>query len=394
MSSLESATSVDFSDEAVAAVRRRFASLPRLAYLNSGSYGLLSDAVQAALQEYVELRIRAGADWDAWVERSFALAAKMARLVNAGPDEIAITASASSGINSVASAMDFSGERNRVLVSNYEFPTSGQIWHAQAPRGAIVEHVEEDGSGRIPIEHFERAIDERTRIVALSRVCYRHGGRLSDDAVRQIAAIAHRHGAYVILDVFQSLGAEAIDVAELGVDFVVGGTYKYLLGTAGIGFLFARRERIESLVPTVSGWFAQERIGDMSIFANEPSHTASRFQSGTPPVLSCYASDAGIGLVLELGPEAIAARVRALAEGAYARFRQEGFEVATPEGSHGPMIAVRSKDAGALVGRLIERDVVTSHRDGNVRAGFHFYNDAGDLERLVEGLKANRELLA
>src|SRR4051812_3623790 len=115
MSSLHSASAAKNPEDAMAGIRRRFPSLPRLAYLNSGSYGLLSDAVQAAIQAYVDLRIRAGADWDAWVASSFALGGRVAELVHAEPDEIAITGSASSGINSVASAMDFSGPRNRVL---------------------------------------------------------------------------------------------------------------------------------------------------------------------------------------------------------------------------------------------------------------------------------------
>ena len=394
MSSLHSAPGEKITGSAIAAIRSRFPSLPRLAYLNSGSYGLLSDAVQAAVQAYVDLRIQAGADWDAWVESSFALAGRVAELLHAEADEIAITGSASSGINSVASAMDFSGERNRVLVSNYEFPTSGQIWHAQAKRGAVVEHVPEDGEGRIPLEHFERTIDERTRIVALSRVCYRHGGKLLDDEIRDIVRLAHRHGAYVILDGFQSVGAEATDVRGLDVDFAVGGTYKYLLGTAGIGFLYARRELATSLVPSVSGWFAQEEIGAMDIFANDPSRSARRFQGGTPPVLSCYASNAGIDLILAYGPERIEARVGELTSAAVERFHSSGFALATPERARGPMLALRARDAAALVHRLNERDIVTSHRDGNLRAGFHFYNDESDLDRLIEGLEANRELLA
>lgn len=382
-----------YPDHGFDAARLRFPSTERLAYLNNGSYGLLSDSVQSAIQEYVDLRLRVGADWDAWVERSFALTDKFAQLIHSQPDEIAVTASASWGINSIASAMDFSGEKNRVLVSNYEFPTSGQIWHAQTSRGAVVEHIEEDGEGLIPLEHFERAIDERTRIVALSRVCYRHGGKLLDDEIREIVRIAHRHGAYVILDCFQSLGAEVLDVQALGIDFAVGGTYKYLLGTAGIGYLYARRALIQSLVPTMSGWFAQEQIFAMNIFANEPSHSAKRFQGGTPPVLSCYASDAALGLILEYGADRIEARVRDLTAEALDRFRDEGLALATPEKARGPMLALPAKDAPALVQKLIERDVVTSHRDGNVRAGFHFYNNLDDLDRLVEGLRANRELL-
>ena len=392
MSSIVS-PSLDMSHENCAPLRDRFSSLPKLAYLNSGSYGLLADSVRAAIHEYMDLRISAGADWDAWVARSFALAAKIARLIGAVDDEIAITASASSGINSVASAMNFTGERNRIVISNYEFPTSAQIWHAQAPRGAVAVHVAEDDDGRIPLEHFEAAIDDRTRIVALSRVCYRHGGRLTDDEIRAIVDIAHRHGAHVILDCFQSLGAETIDMKALGVDFAVCGTYKYLLGTAGVAFLYARRQLVESLVPTVGGWFAQDDVGAMDIFANEPSHTATRFQAGTPGVLACYGSDAGLALVLDHGPAAIAARVRRLTAAALGRFDELGLTLATPRTAHGPMLALKAKDAATLVALLAARGIVTSHRDGNVRAGFHFYNDESDLDRLVSALSDHRELL-
>ncbi len=393
MSSTESMLAQQNTGSAFSGVRARFASLPRLAYLNSGSYGLLADVVQGAIEEYVALRVETGADWDAWVGRSFVFAANMARLTGADPAEIAVTASTSSGINSLASALDFSGPRNRVLVSNYEFPTSGQIWHAQTPRGAIVEHVAEADDGRIPLEHFERAIDERTRIVALSRVCYRHGGKLLDDEVRAIVAMAHRHGALVILDCFQSLGAETLDVKALGVDFAVGGTYKYLLGTSGIGYLYARGELADRMVPTMSGWFAQERTGDMNIFANEPGHGASRFQAGTPPVLSCYASNAGLDLIAEIGPEAIAAHVRMLTAEAIARFRDAGFGIATPLDAHGPMIALRAAQPETLVQRLIDRQIVASQRDGNIRFGFHFYNDSTDIDRLLAALTEHRDLL-
>lgn len=393
MSSADLQPSVEDPARWSASVRAHFPSLERLAYLNSGSYGLLADRVEAAVREYLDLRLRVGADWNAWVERSMSLAAKLARLINAAPAEIAITSTASAGINAVASALDFRGERKRVLVSNYEFPTSGQIWHAQERRGAAVTHVAEDDGRLLPAASFIDLIDERTAIVALSRVCYRHGGRIPDSDVRAIADAAHRNGAYVILDCFQSLGAETLDVKALGVDFAVGGMYKYLLGTAGAGFLYAREGIEKELVPTTSGWFAQEDVGAMDIFANDPSRSARRFQGGTPPVIACYAADAGLDLIFEYDPGTIADRVAALNSAALERLLEKDMPVATPISSRGPMIAIRSTDSPALVRALLDRQVVTSERDGNVRAGLHFYNDESDVDRLIEALDANRALL-
>lgn len=377
----------------VQSLRTRFPTLERLAYLNSGSYGLLSDTVEAAVRRYLDDRIRMGSDWGGWMDRVEAVRSGMAGLLNARPEEMAVTASASAGINAVASALDFTGPRNRVLVSNLEFPTSAQIWHAQAPRGAVVEHVPEAPDGSIPLENFERLIDERTALVAITQVCYRNGARTD---IEGVVRLARAKGALVLLDCFQAIGALTLDVKRLDLDFAVGGMLKYLLGTAGIGFLYAAGRHHEQLLPTVGGWFAQADIDAMDIFANDPAHDARRFQAGTPPVLNCYAAEAGVGLIRELGPQAVEDRVLALTGACMDRLAAEGVPLATPreDARRGPLVAIRSSDDNAMVARLAERGVVVSCRDANVRAMFHAYNDEDDIDRLVGGLLANRELLA
>ncbi|HEY3949167.1 aminotransferase class V-fold PLP-dependent enzyme [Phenylobacterium sp.] len=376
-----------------AAFRALFPTLQHKAYLASGSYGLLATPVEAAMRRYLDDRLEKGVDWGGWGERQEAVRAAVAGLLNADPDEIAVTTSASAGINALASALDFSGPRNKVVVSNLEFPTGAQIWHAQAPRGAVVEHVPEAADGTVPLAHFERAIDERTRLVQITHVCYRNGARID---VEGVVKLAHARGAMVLLDAFQSAGAVDIDVAKLGVDFTVGGMLKYLLGTAGVAYLYVARRHIEPLTPTVSGWFAQADIAAMDIFANTPSPTARRFEAGTPPVPNCYAAEAGIGLIRRTGARAIEARIRALTGEAMDRLAAAGCTLATPrdDARRGPQVAIRSTDAAAMTERLAERGVVVSWREDKVRAMFHAYNDGGDIDALVEGLTANRDLLA
>lgn len=375
------------------ALRREFPVLGRKTYLNSGSYGALARSVKAAFESYLERRLEKGADWDWWVEKSDAVRALMAQLFNAHEDEIAITASASAGINSIASALDFTGSRNKVVTSDFEFPTNGQIWHAQEKRGARVIHVPPAADGYIPLEHFERAIDEHTKIVAVTHVCYRNGAKLD---IAGIARLAHAKGALVLVDSYQAAGAEEIDVKALDVDFVVGGMLKYLLGTAGIGYLYARGSLVEDLVPTVSGWFAQRDIGAMNIRVNDPAPSARRFEAGTPAVPNCYAAEAGLRLLLDVGVPNAAARVRALTRRCMERLDEEGFAIDNPreDAKRGPTVMIRARKDSELVDRLAERDIVTSHRDGNVRASFHFYNNEDDIEALIEGLKANRDLIA
>jgi selenocysteine lyase/cysteine desulfurase len=373
-------------------LRQRFPTLAHKTYLNSGSYGLLSLDVRRAFEEYLASRDERGSEWEEWVARSDAVRTRTARLLNAQADEIAVTASASAGINALATALDFTGPRNTVVASDFEFPTSGQIWHAQERRGARIVHVPETADGFIPLEHFERAIDERTSIVALAQVCYRNGAMLD---VAEIARMAHRKGARVLLDCFQAVGVAGVDVKALDVDFAVGGMLKYLLGTAGIGFLYVRSELIESLVPTVSGWFAQANPYDMDIYHNIPSPTARRFQAGTPPVPNCYAAAAGLDIILELGIDSIESYVRQLTRRCMDRVLEAGFQLATPlaDAHRGPSVCIRSSDENALVAKLAERNIVSSCRDGNLRAMFHCYNNDADVDSLLAALLANRKLL-
>lgn len=375
--------------------RTQFPTTETKVYLNSGSYGLLANSVRAAMERYLSDRIERGADWGCWVGLEEDVRRQMAVLLGAQAEEIAVTASASAGINAVASSIDFS-QRRKAVVSNYEFPTSAQIWHAQAKRGAQVVHVPEASDRTLPLSHFEAAIDNNTAIVALSHVCYRHGGKLPADHIREIVRIAHERGALVILDCFQSVGTEAIDPGALGVDFCVGGMLKYLLGTAGIGFLWVRDTLAPTLVPTTSGWFAQADTHAMDIFANDPGPGARRFQGGTPPVPSLYMAQAGLDLILGFGISVIEERVRALTRLALDRLAEEDIAVATPDddAQHGPMIAVRAQDDNALVAKLIDQGIITSCRDGNVRAGFHAYNNEADIDRFVKALCQNGLCLA
>lgn len=371
------------------ALRRRFPVLERKTYLNSGSYCALADSVRAAINAYMDDRLQVGANWDVWVTKNEAVRRSMAAVLRAAPDEIAVTASASAGLNALASALDFRAPRNKVVVSDFEFPTNAQIWHAQEPRGARIVHVPKTADGDIPLESFARLIDAETQLVAVTHVCFRNGARLD---IPGIVRLAHERGARVLLDCYQAVGGLTVDVKQLDVDFAVGGMLKYLLGTAGIGFLYVRGSLIPKLTPTHSGWFAQQDIFAMDITANRPAASARRFEAGTPAVVNCYAAEAGLGIILEVGTDVIEERVRALTRRCLTEL--EGIEWAsvTPAADprRGPMVCVPARDTGRLFAALMEQDIVTSFRDDNIRATVHFYNSEDDIDRLIAALQANR----
>src|ERR1700733_8759844 len=367
-------------------LRMEFPLLDHKTYLNSGSYGALANDVKAAFEQYMADRVLVGANWDAWVAKNESVRALVATLLRATPDEIAVTASVSAGLNALASALQFSGTRNKVVVSDFEFPTNAQIWHAQEPRGAQVVHVPRAADGYIPLENFAKIIDEKTQLVAITHVCFRNGAKLD---IPGIVRLARAKGAKILLDCYQSVGSLDINVKTLDVDFAVGGMLKYLLGTAGIAFLYVRDSFTRSLVPTNSGWFAQAEIAAMDITANRPAPHARRFEAGTPAVVNCYAAEAGLKFLLAVGTPAIEKRNFALTRRCMQRLQEIGWPSITPtqDERRGATIAVPSRDCGGLSAELMKRDIVTSPRDGNVRASFHFYNDEDDVESFIAAMK-------
>jgi selenocysteine lyase/cysteine desulfurase len=376
-----------------AALRREFPLLQHMTYLNSGSYCALAKDVKAAFDSYLEDRLQVGANWDVWVTKNDAVRAAMARVLGATSDEIAVTASASAGLNALATAIQFTGERNKVVTSDFEFPTNAQIWHAQEPRGARVVHVRRDPDGYIPPEAFARHIDEQTRLVAITHVCFRNGARLD---IPGIVRLAREKGALVLLDCYQSVGSVDIDVKKLDVDFAVGGMLKYLLGTAGIGFLYVRDSLVRALHPTHSGWFSQENIFAMDITANRPASNARRFEAGTPPVVNCYASEAGLKIILDVGTPAIERRIRALTRRCMEQLNEIGWGSVTPstDERRGAMICVPSRASGQLSQELMRRNIYTSNRDDNLRICLHFYNNDEDVDVLVAALRELRPQFA
>ena len=365
--------------------------LEKKTYLNSCAYGALATDVTEALHQYIRDRQEKGTDWNYWVERNDSVRDAVALFLGADPDEIAVTASASAGINSVASALNFDQHRNKVVISEFEFPTNAQIWYAQELRGAKVVRVPEKG-GYIPLEHFESAIDDETLIVAITQVCFRNGARLD---VPAIAEIARRRGALILMDGYQCFGTMDFDVHRAGVDFAVGGMLKYLLGTAGIGFLYVREPLIEGLVPTATGWFAQSDIFAMDTTGYNPSPTARRFEMGTPPVPNCYAAEAGLQILADIGLSAIEYRIGELTAAIIAEARNAGYKLAVPADPkrHGALITLRSHDENALVEILENQGIVTSCRSGNLRISPHFYNNEDDIDSLFRALREQKHLL-
>ena len=376
-----------------ARIRHRFPVFEQRVYINSCSQGALSDSVRAAYDRYLADWDEHGAPWEYWVEQLEAVRGSISRLVNADEDEIAVTTSVSAGVSALASGLRFGEGRDKVVVSDFEFPTIGQIWHAQERLGVRVEHVPAEAGGTIPLERFEAAIDEQTALVAVTNVCFRNGSRLDVGAVTRLA---HERGALVLVDAYQTVGSLPVDVRAIGCDFLVAGVLKYLLGSAGLGFLYCRRELVQGIEPTATGWFADRDIFEMDIHDYSPAPTARRFEAGTPPIPPIYAGIAGIELMQEIGIAETEAHVRELNAILHDGLEELRARAVTPRAREhsGALVCVASKDVNALVAALAAEGIVTSSRDDNLRISAHCYNTAEDVATVLRALARNRELLS
>jgi selenocysteine lyase/cysteine desulfurase len=364
-------------------IRHRFPIFERLVYINSCSQGALSDAVRQSYEDYLRDWDEKGAPWEYWVERTEAARGAFARLINAEPDEIAVTTSVSAGVSALASGLRY-GARSKIVLSEREFPTVGQIWHAQEARGARVVHAHPDD--------FERVVDEDTAVVSITHVSFRTGEMYDP---KRAADLAHKHGALMLLDAYQTVGSVPIDVKELDVDFLTAGALKYLLASAGLGFFYCRRELWERAWPTATGWFADQDIFKMDPSRYAPSPTARRFQSGTPPIPSIYAGIAGIELMQEIGIEETHEHVRGLNARLIAGVEDLGAALATPKKRHrhGALVCVKSNDVEELVAALRRWGIVASERDSNLRISAHAYNSVEDIDLVLEALARHKHLL-
>lgn len=375
-------TTVDFP---FAHLRARFPILSRRAQLSSCSQSALSLPVAEALQGYLEGWQEEGMCWEAWGQGLDAAKREFARLIGADAADIAALSCVSDLASSVAGSLDFSAEKNGVVLGETDFPSVGHVWLAQQARGAQVRFAGADGDECIAPERFEQIVDERTRLVCVSQVTYATSYRHD---IAALARIAHARGALLFVDAYQSAGALAIDVKRDEVDFLACGAQKFLLGTPGVAFLYVRPGLAESLRPLATGWFGRVNPFAFDIRGLDYAAGARRFETGTPPYLVAAAARAGIAMINELGPQPIERYLAHLSEVACEAAHRNGLVLATPAdpARRGAHVAVRIANAAELERRMAAAGYIVSARGPCIRVAPHFYNTEAEVAGAMAAL--------
>jgi kynureninase len=370
--------------------RSEFPVLERTAYLISASLGPLGTRARSRLDAYLDAWASKGAPDLVWFEDIFpamgALKRTFAGMAGCDADELAITTNISMALSTIATCVDVSGPRNRILLSELDFPTDGHVWLAQP--GAEIVWLRSDDGLTIPLETYADAIDERTALVMVNRVLYRSSALVDAKAV---CAMAREVGALTFVDDYHGAGILPLDLHDLGCDLYSAGVLKWLCGGPGLAFLYARRDLLPGLEPRITGWFATAEP-----FSFDTQHlvyhpTARRLEHGTPPAPVVFLAQGGLDVITEVGVERIRARQGELTDHVIAGADEMGLPVRTPRdrSARGGVVNVGvGPRAGEICHALLEREVCTDFRGDGLRVSPHFFNTEDDVDRLFAELRA------
>ena len=366
--------------------RAEFPILEKTTYLVSNSLGAMPRGVADRLAEYVDQWAEHGVKaWArGWWEMPVSVGNDIAPLIGASENEIAMLPNVTIAQTSVLSALDYPAERDTIVMTELDFPSVRYVYDELATRlGARIVVVPSDDGISIDVERLCAAIDERTRLVAISHVLFRSAYIID---VAQVCRRAREVGALVSLDAFHSVGVIPVDVKALGVDFLSGGVLKWLCGGPGGAFLYVSPDATRQLAPSFTGWQAHERP-----FAfDSDMHYAGgawRWLNGTPSIPSLFAAIEGPRIVQRAGIERIREKsVRQtshLIELADAR----GYKVTAPRDNErrGGTIAFDVPHAYGVSQALLAESVIVDYRpNAGVRVAPHFYTSDDELARAVD----------
>jgi kynureninase len=362
-------------------IDRRRAEFPTLAsgiHLLSHSLGPVPRAARESLVAYYEVWEQHTSEdaWAAsWWELSQQVGDRIAGILGGAPGSVQIQPNASIALASVASCFDFaSTKRNKVVTSALDFPSMEYIWEAQRALGAKVEVVGSPDGITVPLENILAAIDDTTSLVAMSHTSFRSSYRVDAKA---IVERAHSVGALVLLDVYQSAGSIELNASVWGVDFLIGGTIKWLCGGPACGYLYVRPDLQRDLQPRLTGWVAHDTPFD---FAHSPmryARSVRRFAQGTPSIPALYSAQPGLQIIEEVGLEKIARESRRRTEWMIEFALEREWKINSPRdvNERGGSVMIDVDDGPAMVDRLAQRKVFVDCRPGvGLRISPHFFN--------------------
>ena len=365
--------------------RKEFPILDTCTYLVSHSLGAMPRKTATYLQQFADEWSRRGVRaWhEGWWEVGRTTGDLLAPVLGVQRGTISMHQNVTVAMAIIASCYRFDGRRNRIVMTDLEFPSNLYLFEGFRRYGADIVHLKSPDAMRTALQAILDAIDERTAIVPLSYVLFR-SAYIQDAAA--VIEKAHRVGAHVILDVYQAAGTVPLEIENLGAEFAVGGSVKWLCGGPGAGYLYVRPDLANTLEPGIVGWAAHARPFEFEARAIDYADAPERFQSGTPNVPSLYSARAGYEIVAEIGVAAIREKSLRLTRRLMDLAAQAGFRINTPDedARRGGAVIIDVPNGKSVADELIRREVIIDYRPGaGIRMAPHFYNTLSEIEHAM-----------
>ncbi len=355
-------------------------------FFNHAATSPLSRRAAAAMEKQIHEQLALGSVGnDIWTPEREQTRALVARFINADPSEIAFIRNTAEGISFVANGLRWRAGDN-VVATNAEYPANIYPWLNLAEQGVLVKLIQEK-DGRIFLEDLDKAIDTRTRVVAISFVEFSSG--FMNDLVT-LGQLCRERGVLYVVDVIQGLGGFPVDVQQAQIDVLACGGQKWLLGPRGCGIFYCSRRAMEHIRVTVVGASSvidEENYLDYNL-TFKPD--ASRFEYGTHNTVGIAGLRGALELFLEVGPENVARQILTLTDHFCERVTDKGYTLFSSRrpGEKSGIVSFYKKglESARIAAQLQRQHFVLSVRDGRLRLSPHFYNTVEEIDALLEAL--------
>jgi cysteine desulfurase/selenocysteine lyase len=368
-------------------LRELFPITEQMVYLNCAGTSPLALPVKEAIEKCMHDQFaRSNLEFfDEWSQCEVRVREKLAGLIGGSPDEIALLGNTSDGLATVASGLRWS-EADSVVTCNLEFPANVYPWLNLQDRYGVRVQVVPARDGRLLPEDVFAAVDDSTRVIAVSYVQWTAGFRMD---LESIGEFCRERGIYFVVDAIQGLGGLKLDVTRFKVDFMSAGSYKYLLGPLGVGCFYCRKELLGDIWPSRVGH--RNVVDGMTLdYRFELWPSAQRFEAGAINYLGLHGLDASLDIIQRAGVENIERHILRLTDLLIDKLQERGYRVLSslrPKERSGIVaFAHEAHDPEQLLQQLSDEKIVVSLRDGAIRASVHLYNNEEAIERLVEAL--------
>jgi len=369
--------------------REEFPILDTCTYLVSHSLGAMPRRAATYLQQFAdEWSSRGVRAWnEGWWDVGRTTGDLLAPILGVATGSISMHQNVTVAQAIIASCHRFDGPRNRIVMTDLEFPSNMYLFEGFRQYGAEVIYVKSPDAVQSDMDGLLDAIDERTALVPLSYVLFKSA--FIQDAAAVIEK-AHSVGARVVLDVYQAAGTVPLEIERLRADFAVGGSVKWLCGGPGAGYLYVRPDLAPQLQPGIVGWAAHADPFAFAGGAIDYAGAPERFQSGTPNVPSLFSARAGYEIVARIGVPAIREKSLRLTRRLMDLASEAGFRVNTPQADEerGGAVIIDVPDGKRVADELIRREVIVDYRPGaGIRMAPHFYNTGDEIDHAMSELR-------